>query len=359
MWTWTWTMRSTMRRTLSTKVPKKRSLKSASAEENELLVSSVFAKVAGAGGPLDGLQRHFTPAALGNRAGGGGEQRLKLLHRLDKCSPAWLSETCAHLRSTYAIEGRRLLDTLGKHEDWSPLGAENMRRVRQVYRECGVDDALFAALIECGETALLDAERVDRGALRTRLDDLNAEFFTRAQLERALPRSPRLLVDNMHAIRYKYAYVYMLMGLDAKEMCVTRLFMHSIEHIRARHLFVARAGFYDRPDKKGATRCHNPRLVHIVDSGLDEFLRLCTRSLMTRDDYRAFCDYLSEERFDDELLGHKMGRSLRNQLLHDVRVAKREEEEEDEDEYERDDDDDDEEEKDEKEKEGEDAQNVK
>ena len=110
-------------------------------DTRQSLVSSVFAKVAGT--PLDGLQQHFTPAALGNSV---GEERLELLRRLDKCSPQWLSETCAHLRSACAIDGRRLLDTLGKHEDWSALSVANMRNARALYRECGVDEALFGKL---------------------------------------------------------------------------------------------------------------------------------------------------------------------------------------------------------------------
>ena len=140
-----------------------------------------------------------------------------------------------------------------------------------------------------------------------------------------MPRSPPLLVDNLHHIRYKYCYVYMVMQLDADEMCVTHLFTHSTEHIRTRHLFLQRAGFYDPPNRKtGATKFANPRLGHIVDLPLEAYLHQCARGLFTPSDFHTFKDYLSGENFGDELLGHKMVRDLRTAILHDYRVELRE-----------------------------------
>lgn len=115
------------------------------------------------------------------------------------------------------------------------------------------------------------------------------------------------------------------MGFEQREMCSTRLFNCELKFIRQRHLFLERAMLYDRPNKKGITRVENPKLAHILEPNLKQFLDICTRGLLNQEDYMTFCDYLEDEKFDNELLGLRIDSVLRKQILGDIRVGKREE----------------------------------
>lgn len=114
------------------------------------------------------------------------------------------------------------------------------------------------------------------------------------------------------------------MKIQQSEMCSSGLFNCELDFIRQRHLFLERALFYDPPNKKGISRVVNPRLVHILHPNVAEYLRICTRGLMTDDDYRTFCDYLAQEHFDNELLGGRIEKVLKKQILKEIEIQKKE-----------------------------------
>jgi hypothetical protein len=87
-------------------------------------------------------------------------------------------------------------------------------------------------------------------------------------------------------------------------------------------LFLSRSGFYDKPNKKGVTRVQNPKLNQIVDLTLNEYLKVCTKSTFNSRDYETFCDYLSQESFEDELLGNRIGSLLEKQILVGIKQDK-------------------------------------
>jgi hypothetical protein len=163
---------------------------------------------------------------------------------------------------------------------------------------------------------------MEKRDISIRLDDLK-EFFTNKQLDQVLVNSSSLLSDNLVNIRYKFSYVYTLMGIKQDEMCRTFLFNHPIEHIRERHLFLERSLFYDKPNKKGMSKVLNPTLNHIVDSNLKEFLRICTKNTFNELDYYTFCEYLKRESFENELLAQYIAKSLKREIINNVYMEKR------------------------------------
>jgi hypothetical protein len=94
-----------------------------------------------------------------------------------------------------------------------------------------------------------------------------------------------------------------------------------------------RTGFYQRPtSKETAIQLGNPSLKHIVDTRVQDYLFICTkkknsrdrnRTKFTTDDYNTFCDLLNKENFDDELLGHRIGGKLQNQILLTIKDGRR------------------------------------
>lgn len=148
------------------------------------------------------------------------------------------------------------------------------------------------------------------------------EFFSTKNLNSLLVKSPAILTNNMDSIRYKFSYLYFLMGIKQNEMCATFVFNHSIDRIRERHLFLERAGLFDKPNKKGISKVKNPFLIDIVDTNVEAFLKKATKGLFTVEDYESFCDYLQDEDFTDELLGYNTGRGMRDTILKEIRMEK-------------------------------------
>jgi hypothetical protein len=150
------------------------------------------------------------------------------------------------------------------------------------------------------------------------------DFFSSKNLNSLLVKSPTILTNNMDSIKYKFSYLYFIMGIKQNEMCATFVFNHSIDRLRERHLFLERAGLFDKPNKKGITKVNNPFLIDIIDTNVDAFLRKAARDLFTIEDYQSFCDYLKEEDFTDELLGFNTGRGMRDTILNEIRMDKHE-----------------------------------
>ena len=122
--------------------------------------------------------------------------------------------------------------------------------------------------------------------------------------------------------RYKFTYIFQLMRISQDEMCRSGAFNWPLEHVRARHLFLERSAFYDRPNKRAIAKIANPKLRHIVDLPLRAYLRACTGDVLRPDDYDTFCDYLRRENLDGELLGHRIGHALEKQIIGAIRQDK-------------------------------------
>ncbi|CAF0709198.1 unnamed protein product [Brachionus calyciflorus] len=242
---------------------------------------------------------------------------VNTLNRLGVCSNDYLENLVQNL-SLYGIRDKYLCDTLRVYEDWGDLTKEKIEYVWCLFRELSLSNDIYASSLSRNPSII----EIDKKFLQVRLDEFK-EFFTKKNLDRLLVRTPELLTGNFDLFRYKFTYCFALMGIEQDEMSSSNYFSHQIEHIRARHLFLNRSGFFDSPYKKGHSKLINSKLSHIVDTNLKEYLRLCTNNLFEVDDFNVFCDYLKKENFDNELLGLRIGKLLRNQILDSIKYQKK------------------------------------
>ncbi len=77
---------------------------------------------------------------------------------------------------------------------------------------------------------------------------------------------PSLLTDSWQSIEDRMHYVSTGMGMDQKHMIDSGMFNYSLRHIRTRHLFLLRAGLYEKPDKHGVTQTLNQTLKRILQT---------------------------------------------------------------------------------------------
>lgn len=240
------------------------------------------------------------------------------LDRLEACSGQFLADMVKCL-SQNGMNDKHIANCLNTHDDWSLLASRaRLADVWSTFRELSLKPAVYLHLFATNAQIV----RVEKRLLKKRLVDLK-EYFANKYLERLLVRSPHVLTDNFDVFRYKFTYVYALMGKRQDEMSSCRMFDHSIEFIRERHLFLERSGFYDRPNKKNISKVENAKLKTIVDSPLDDYLRHCTRGMFTSVDYATFCAYLQTEQFDNELLASRIDKILQKQIIDNIRINKR------------------------------------
>jgi hypothetical protein len=237
----------------------------------------------------------------------------EVINRLAACPTEFVVDLITNL-TDYGFLNRELATVLRTYDDWSVLTRKQLANSNETFRGLSLNTELFRSVF-AGNPNILNA---DLKFLSWRLHDLKY-YLTNRHLELVLPKSPHILTDNFNNFRYKFVYLYILMGVRQKEMCASYVFNHNIKHIRERHLFLTRALFYDTPTKKGATRVENPKLSAIMDTPVSEFLKRCTQGMFDEQDYQVFCDYLSEEFFENELLGNKIDKTLRNQILEAIK----------------------------------------
>ena len=239
------------------------------------------------------------------------------LARLNACADEFVVELLQNL-ADFDLKAKHMADILCTYEDWSVLTRSKLNEMQEMYRSLSLQKEVYLALMS--KNALLaQANRQQLAARHRELQD----FFTNKYLDRILVRSPRLLTDDFHYIKYKFIYMFSLMGVEQKDMCQSQAFDFSIGHIRERHLFLLRSSFYDKPNKKGLTKFENPRLYQMMDTSLPNYLRICARDAFTVHDYETFCEYLKQENFETELLGLKIGKSMQDELLKTIQEQRK------------------------------------
>ncbi|XP_036366580.1 transcription termination factor 4, mitochondrial isoform X3 [Octopus sinensis] len=109
-------------------------------------------------------------------------------------------------------------------------------------------------------------------------------------------KSPHILTEDWEMIRKKFNYVFSEMGITQPQMRYSNLFHHSLDHIRTRHLWVYRTGFFKKSKHKEEKQL-NPRLDTILDLSDKEFAEKFGN--MSKKDYQTFCKLLQQEIEDD------------------------------------------------------------
>ncbi|XP_060073105.1 transcription termination factor 4, mitochondrial-like [Ylistrum balloti] len=128
-------------------------------------------------------------------------------------------------------------------------------------------------------------------AVQRRISDLEKLFKTKDVLD-LIKKSPSILTEDLDVIKKKFDYVFHEMGITQRQIMYSSLFKHSLSHIRQRHVFLVRAGFYKKRVKKGEIN-PNPILEDIVDISTRAFLKKYGN--MTMSDYVAFCELFERE----------------------------------------------------------------
>lgn len=238
------------------------------------------------------------------------------LSRLTSCSDSFVIDLVNNL-NTYDIKSKYMSDILRTHDDWNLLRRGKLNEMIDMLRSVSFKKEVYLSVISQNKLLLNTTER----QLVNRLGELK-DFFNKQHLERILLNSSQILTDDIDSIRYKFTYIFALMGIEQKEMMLSSVFSYSISFIRERHLFLLRAAFFDKPNKKGLTKIENPRLYNIIDRNLKDYLRICTKDTFTVSNYETFCEYLKLQNFDDELLGLRIGKQMQDQIIESIKIQK-------------------------------------
>ena len=240
------------------------------------------------------------------------------IKRLNSCSDHFIIDLIKVLND-YEIKENFMNDILRSYEDWNVLSRSKVGEMISLFRNLSFKKEVYIAVISRNPMLSVLTEK----QIKSRLTELK-NFFTNKHLERILLNSSNLLTDDFDLIHYKFTYLFALMGVNQNEIILSRVFTYPIWHIRQRHLFLCRSGLYDRPNKKGLTKCENPKLYHIMDSCLKDYLRICTKDLFSIQQYETFYDCIKLENFDEELLGLRIGRNMQEKVLKSMKIQRRE-----------------------------------
>jgi hypothetical protein len=241
---------------------------------------------------------------------------ISTLDRLNLCSNEFLVNFLENLNN-FGIKDKHLTNLLKFHDDWSILTREKLDQTFSMFRELAFTSDIYLELITRNPKLIT----FEKQKLEFRLNEFR-QFFTNKHMSRLLIRTPDLLTCNMDSFTYKFTYLFTLMGIDQDEQSRTYVYDHSIEYIRARHLFLKRSGFFEKPNKKGVAKVKNPRLKEIIDPDLKKYLQICTKNLFNIQEFKTFNEYLNEENFEDELLGQRIGTSLQKKIIFNVKQSK-------------------------------------
>jgi len=182
----------------------------------------------------------------------------------------------------------------------------------QFLRKDGValSETLSTILIDC-PGLLADLDQDD---WRRRKDWFDHHFTSRSFRE-FLITQPAVLHEPLEDIEEKFFYVYTEMGVDQKQMMECFVFMHTIDHIKCRHEFLRRCGFYKFPDPRKRVINLNPHLRKIFDWSEAKFVSLVPGFLLK--DYRIFKRIYLQE-LDDVFA------EMEDEMEEDPEVAERE-----------------------------------
>jgi hypothetical protein len=243
---------------------------------------------------------------------------VKTLERLESCSIEFVVDLIKNLNDI-GFKDKQLAAILDTHDDSSLLTRSKLIEMYDMFRNVSLKKEIFLATVMANPMLL----QVKEDKLSVRLKELK-RMFTNNHLDKLLVKSSRLLTDDLNYIIYKFSYVFAVMSIPQEDMCASQLFNHSMSHIRERHLFLLRSGFYDRPNKKGISKVVNPKLYQMVDTDLGTYLDVCTRRVFNKQDYETFCEYLKEENFENELLGYRIGKALQDEIVNSIRDTRNE-----------------------------------
>ncbi|XP_033119540.1 transcription termination factor 4, mitochondrial-like isoform X2 [Anneissia japonica] len=190
--------------------------------------------------------------------------------------------------------GNRLLHVLNNRDIWVSELTTLSDRVRFL-RSVGILEGNVQKLVaKCPKVLTLK-----KGKLLAILNLLKKCLFTREQIVVIINDCPNIFEASIDEIEYIFQYVYFRMGLtDQKQMVQAKLFRHSLQHIKERHLFLLRLGLYETPNVRSRTSIVNPKLHLIIDTSPNRFCKMFR--VASVDEFRLFCEEIMEDKDGDD-----------------------------------------------------------
>lgn len=131
--------------------------------------------------------------------------------------------------------------------------------------------------------------------LRNRVAFIEQFVTTPKNAWRLFMSSPEICFQPLPDIKAKFDYLLDKMRVPVPEVVDSDVFIHSLEHIKTRHIFMDRLGLYKLRSKKADEDevNQNPRLNKIMDSSDKTFARkLCH---VTLEEYEVFQELIKRE----------------------------------------------------------------
>lgn len=175
-----------------------------------------------------------------------------------------------------------------KYPEIAEVGKSQFEKVFNDLHNIGFSyDGIKSMIIQ--SPALLDCDILSKIPM---IEELKS-YFKRADTFKLIQGSPDVLFSNMTDVLEKFHYVFHHMGISQPQMMHSNWLTYSMEHIRARHMFLVRTGYFKKVNRAKGQIDLNPKLNTILDSSDEEFARKFGN--MTGLDYQTFKSLLSEE----------------------------------------------------------------
>lgn len=135
----------------------------------------------------------------------------------------------------------------------------------------------------------------DPGHLRHRIAFLQSYVTTSKNVWRLLMSSPDVAFAPELQIKAKFDYLLNVMKVPVPQIIDSDVFVHSLEHLKMRHIFMDRLGLYKKKSKKADEdeKDTNTRLSRIMDSSDKRFAtKVCH---VTLQEYEVFQELIKRE----------------------------------------------------------------
>ncbi|XP_074653210.1 transcription termination factor 4, mitochondrial-like [Tubulanus polymorphus] len=226
------------------------------------------------------LLHHNAPEALIGR--------LILENPLILQKPVKQFEECTGTLIEYGFNGGQLVNILPAFLRNTP-SKKSLTVVLNTIRSFGFTDEEIPKMFSKYPQLFL----LEESELTNRYNNLQM-ILPMTQLKTMIYNCPNMLLHSIASTMEKYDYIVHEMGLNDKDISHSKVFHHSIEHIRVRHTLLLRAGLYEKPKPDGTTKnIINPRLRRIVDTTDLEFAHKIADVAL--EDYWCFRNVLSVE----------------------------------------------------------------
>ncbi|XP_046344438.2 uncharacterized protein LOC124125205 isoform X3 [Haliotis rufescens] len=195
-----------------------------------------------------------------------------------------------HLLKHYGFQVSDIFKMLMTVPDLSLLQQQLVKNLYDTLLRAGVSDTHLQEVI-VKEPRLLG---LDSKFILDRVT-LMKQYFKKDDVLWILRQTPDVLLDNWDDILGKFNYVFSEMKVSQRQMVTAGLFSYSLEHVRNRHVFLLRTGFFTE-DKH--LRSNNPILKDIIATSDNQFAKQFGG--MHEAEYKTFCRLQANSEMEKE-----------------------------------------------------------